>query len=301
MIDDQRIYMRDPDVVAVGTAGHYLFVDASGKASGIEVADAEACSTLLRDLVEPAQGSRLRDEPLAERLLEAKVLLESRDAATLLERRERVFTANAGYHFRRSEPRCEHLVVALTGSVVSGLMAPAILSLAYSGYARQLDLILTETALRFATRDLFEAYGVRTWVDPFERRDGIRVAHVGLGGSAACVLVMPASAASLQRLADAACTDLLSMVVAATQAPVIAVPAMNGVMWSNAAVRRNARRLRDDGVYVVDPTLIVAAAALAEGAAAMVGGPGTLWRGPLGLMQTLDAVMAHHKHRSARA
>ena len=298
MIDEQRFYMRDPDVVAVGTSGHTLFVDASGKSTGIDVPDAVACSMLLRDLVEPTPGSKLREKPLLERLLEAEVLLEGRDAAALLERRDRVFTDNRGYHFRRGEPRCGHLVVALTGSVVSGLMAPFILSLAYSGYAKQLNLVLTETALRFATRDLFEAYGVRTWCDPFERRDGIRVAHVSLGASAECVLVMPASASSLQRLAEAACTDLLGMIAAATKAPVILVPAMNSVMWSNPAVRRNAQRLREDGLYVVEPTLIVAAAALAEGEASMVGGPGMLWRGPLALMQTLDAVMAHHGRRS---
>jgi hypothetical protein len=300
MTDEKRIYMRDPDVIAIGTSGHYLFIGASGKATGIDVPDAEACSMLMRDLVEPTAGSRLGEKPLAERLLGARVLIEGRDAAELLARRDRVFTENTGYHFRRGEPRCEHLVVALTGSVVSGLMAPVILSLAYSGYAKQLDLVLTETALRFATRDLYEAYGVRTWCDPFERRDGIRVAHVGLGSSADCVLVMPASASSLERLANAACTDLLGMIAAATKAPVVLVPAMNSVMWSNPAVRRNAQRLREDGLYVVDPTLIVAAAALAEGEASMVGGPGTLWRGPLGLMQTLDAVMAHHKKRSQR-
>jgi hypothetical protein len=301
MIDEKRIYMRDPDVIAIGTARHYLFVDAQGKSTGIDVPDAEACSMLMRDLVEPTAGSKLQEKALVERLLEAKVLLEGRDAAELLERRDRVFTENRGYHFRRGEPRCEHLVVALTGSVVSGLMAPVILSLAYSGYGRQLDLVLTETALRFATRDLFEAYGVRTWSDPFERRDGIRVAHVSLGSSTDCVLVMPASASSLQRLAEAACTDLLGMIVAATKAPVIVVPAMNSLMWSNPAVRRNAQRLRGDGLYVVDPTLIFAAATLAEGEASMVGGPGMLWQGPLALMQTLDTVIAHHARRSTRS
>jgi hypothetical protein len=301
MIDEKRHYMRNPDVVAVGTSGRYLFIDASGQTTEIEVSDAAACSMLMRDLMEPTAGSKLHGEKrLLEPLLEAGVVIESRDAATLLERRERLFTENTGYHFRRGEPQCEHLVVALTGSVVAGLMAPAILSLAYSGYARRLDLILTETALRFATRDLFEAYGVRTWVDAFERRDGIRVAHVSLGGSADCVLVMPASASALQRLADAACTDLLSMTVAASEAPVVLVPAMNATMWSNPGVRRNCERLREDGMYVVDPSLIFAAAALAEGSGSMVGGPGTLWRGPLGLMQTLTAVRAHHE-RSARS
>jgi hypothetical protein len=305
MIAESRLYMRNPDVVAIGTSGSYLFVAANGQATTLPVADAASWSALMRDLIEPTSGADLKrfpaeDRRLLERLIETGLLLEGGDAAPLLERRNRMFTENRGYHFQRGEPRCAHLVVALTGSVVAGLMAPFILSLAYCGYQKQLDLVLTETALRFAARDLFEAYGIRTWCDPFERRDGIRVAHVSLGSSADCVLVMPASASSLQRLGDAACTDLLSMIVAATRAPVVVVPAMNSVMWSNAGVQRNCERLREDGMYVVDPTLIFAAAALAEGEASMVGGPGMLWQGPLALMRSLDAVVAHHSNREPR-
>jgi len=105
---------------------------------------------------------------------------------------------------------------------------------------------------------------------------------------------MPASANALHRLGDAACTDLLSMTVAATRAPVVVVPAMNAAMWSNAGVQRNAARLREDGMYVVDPAQIFAAASLSEESASMYGGPGTLWRGPLAVMQSLSAVIAHH-------
>ena len=308
MISEQRVYMRNPDVVAIGTSRHYLFVDAGGKATETAVSNAAAWSLLMRDLIEPTPGSslRLRQTQLAEeesrfleRMVELELLLEGRDAATLIERRDRIFTDNRGYHFLRGEPQCNHLVVALTGSIVSGLMAPVILSLAYCQYQRKLDVLLTETALRFATRDLFESYGVRTWVDPFERRDGIHVAHVSLGASADCLLVMPASASALQRLADATCTDLLSMTVAATRAPVLVVPAMNSTMWSNPGVQRNAQRLREDGMYIVDPTLIFAAASLTEARESMYGGPGTLWRGPLALMQSLSAVMAHHRKRLA--
>jgi len=300
MISDQRLYLRNPDVVAIGSARNYLFVDASGRTTEMATRDDGACSLLMRDLMEPVPGSRLRalgEENLRflERMLELGLILEGRDAEALLELRDRVFTDNRGYHFRRGEPQCGHLVVALTGSVVSGLMAPVILSLAYSRYQRQLDLILTETALRFATRDFFESYGIRTWVDPFERRDGVRVPHVGLGASADCLLVMPASANALHRLGDAACTDLLSMTVAATRAPVVVVPAMNAAMWSNAGVQRNAARLREDGMYVVDPAQIFAAASLSEESASMYGGPGTLWRGPLAVMQSLSAVIAHHR------
>ncbi len=304
MLSEQRMYMRNPDVVAIGTSRHYLFVDSGGKVTETAVSDAAAWSLLLRDLTEPTPGSSLRlrqaqlagdDSRFLERMVESQLLLVGHDAATLVERRDRMFTDNRGYHFRRGEPQCEHLVVALTGSIVSGLMAPVILSLAYCQYQRKLDVLLTETALRFVTRDLLESYGVRTWADPFERRDGIHVAHVGLGASADCLLVMPASASALQRLADATCTDLLSMTVAATRAPVVVVPAMNSTMWSNPGVQRNAQRLREDGVYIIDPTLIFAAASLTEAEGSMYGGPGTLWRGPLALMQSLSAVMTHHR------
>jgi hypothetical protein len=301
MISDQRVYLRNPDIVAIGSARHYLFVDARGGVTEVDTSRTADWSLLMRDLMEPMPGSILRSRQLAEeefrlldQMLALELLLESRDTDTLLDRRDRVFTENTGYHFQRGEPGCGHLVMALTGSVVSGLMAPVILSLAYCGFQRQLDLILTEAALRFVTRDLFESYGIRTWVDPFERRDGIRVAHVGLGTSADCLLVMPASANALHRLADASCTDLLSITVAASNAPVVIVPAMNDAMWGNAGVQRNAQRLRDDGMYVVDPTLIFAAATLTEQGASMYGGPGTLWRGPLAVMQSVSAVIAHH-------
>jgi phosphopantothenoylcysteine decarboxylase/phosphopantothenate--cysteine ligase len=191
--------------------------------------------------------------------------------------------------------------VALTGSIVAGLMAPVILSLAYSGYQRQLDVLLTSAALNFVTRDLLESYGIRTWVDAFERRDGIHVPHVTLGNATDCVLVMPASASALHRLADAAATDLLSLLVTATSAPVIVVPVMNAVMWNHAGVQRHVGRLRDDGMYVVEPTLIFKAAALVEQGDPMYGGPGPIWRGPLGVMQTVSAVRAHRTKLRAAA
>jgi phosphopantothenoylcysteine synthetase/decarboxylase len=92
-------------------------------------------------------------------------------------------------------------------------------------------------------------------------------------------------------------SDLLSLAVAATAAPVVMVPAMNAAMWSNAAVRRNVERLRNDGVYVVEPSVIFKATSVLEGDV-MYGGPGTLWRGALGVSQTLSAAMAHKRNSS---
>jgi hypothetical protein len=302
VIDEGSYYLRDPDLIAIGTAGHYLWVDARGSTCELATSCVTDWSMLMQELSVPMSGKSLRqrlsrlpetDGDFLASMPERGLLVQGPDPVALNVRRDRVLTDNQGYHLRPAEPCCEQLVVALTGSIVAGLMAPVILSLAYSGYQRRLDVLLTAAALRFMTRDLLESYGIRTWVDAFERRDGIHVPHVTLGSAADCVLVMPASASALHRLAEAAATDLLSMTVTATAAPVIVVPVMNTKMWNHAGVQRNVRRLRDDGMYVVEPTLIFKAAALVEQGDPMYGGPGTFWRGPLGVMQTVSAVMAH--------
>jgi len=308
MLKPSSYYLRNPDIIAVGTAGCYLFIDPRGMVFPFTTSSTAAWSVLLQELMQPMDGETFRarlaglakaDTEISLSMLENGLLLTGANQDALCERRAAILTDNQAYHLEHREPVCEHLVVAVTGSIVAGLMAPAILSLAFCGHQRQLDLILTETALKFTTRNFFESYGIRTWVNPFERRDGINVAHVSLGGSANCILVMPATANALCRIADGACTDLLGLTVAATTAPVVLIPAMNAAMWNSAAVQRNVARLRDDGMYVVEPSLIFKATSVTEGNT-MYGGPGTLWRGPLGLMQTVSAVRAHKQNRSPR-
>jgi phosphopantothenoylcysteine synthetase/decarboxylase len=81
------------------------------------------------------------------------------------------------------------------------------------------------------------------------------------------------------------------MTIAATSAPVIVAPVMNCNMWNDRAVQRNVQRLRDDGKYIIEPTLIFGAADLATQGEAMYGGHGTLWAGPGSLMRTVSAVL----------
>jgi len=306
MIRADRYYMRDPELVAIGTAEHFLFVQADGSVLDLHTQEPARWSRLLQILMTPTLGATLRAQlagPLAIDptdllpLRQQNCLLEAPTPAELEARGQRVFTDNRGYHFARRPQGCAHLVVGLTGSIVAGLMAPVIVSLCHSGFPGRIDLILTETALRFATRDLFEGYGIRTWVDAFERREEVHVAHVALARSADCVLVMPASAACCHRLAEGACSDLLSLTVAATSAPVVIAPAMNTGMWNHAAVQGNMQRLRDHGMYVIEPALIFSAAELARGSPAMYGGLGTFWAGALGVMHALAAAMRHHRDR----
>lgn len=304
MIVKERYYLRNPDAIIVSTTEQCLFIADDGSVFEFEVQNPARWSMLMQILTDPISGDALlkhlggfleiHPNYLAP-LLSRGFLLEATTPDKLQTLRDKVFTHNQGYHLDRGDEKCEHLLVVLTGSITSGLMAPTILSLCYSGFHRKLDLILTEAALKFANRDLFEHYGIRTWVDPFDRRDGIHVPHVALGQSADCILVMPASAASCKRLAEGACTDLLSMTVVASVAPVVVAPVMNTAMWNNAAVQRNVQQMRDDAMYVIEPTLIFSAAELVEQGDPMYGGPGTFWRGALGVMQTLSAIMEHRR------
>lgn len=83
---------------------------------------------------------------------------------------------------------------------------------------------------------------------------------------------MPASACYCHRLANGASSDLLSMTVAATTSPVVVVPVMNAAMWNHKAVQRNVQQMREDGMYVIEPSLIFSAADPAHQNGLMNGG-----------------------------
>src|SRR5215510_11540857 len=182
MINAESYYLRNPDIVAVGTAEHYLFINVDGLVLELHTQHPARWSYLMQTLMVPTRGDTLRrqlSDSLAIDIMdltplrEQGVLLEASTTTELESRRDDVFTNNQGYHFKRGKQQCAHLVVALTGSIIAGLMGPVILSLCYMGFHSQIDLILTKAALHFTTRDFFEFYGISTWVDAFDRRDGV--------------------------------------------------------------------------------------------------------------------------------
>jgi len=303
------VYMRSTELVVVTTREAVLFIGASEPSIDHNTEYVGRWSDLIQALSNPISGDTLRrytqdflkqEIDFIDKLIDRKFILESSTGDSLAEIRDRVFSENNGFHCVPAEPSCENLIVACTGSVVAGLMAPTLLSLSYSRFQKRLDVVLTEAAQKFVTRDLIESYGIRTWADPFERKDDVYVPHVHLARSADCVLVMPATANSLHRIAVGACTDLLSMLIAATHAPVVLAPAMNDAMWNNDAVQRNVQALRRDGMYVLEPTIIFGAADFANQGQPMYGGHGTLWSGPYSLMRSLSHIVKHAAMRGRR-
>jgi phosphopantothenoylcysteine decarboxylase/phosphopantothenate--cysteine ligase len=87
----------------------------------------------------------------------------------------------------------------------------------------------------------------------WDLKDEAEMGHIQLSREADLVVVCPATADLLAKMAAGIADDLATTLLLATDTPVLAAPAMNVRMWGHAATRRNVARLREDGVTVIDP------------------------------------------------
>jgi phosphopantothenoylcysteine decarboxylase/phosphopantothenate--cysteine ligase len=87
----------------------------------------------------------------------------------------------------------------------------------------------------------------------WELKDEVEIGHIQLSRSADFVLVCPATADLLAKMAAGIADDLATTLLLATDKPVVVAPAMNVRMWLHAATRRNVQQLVEDGVRVIDP------------------------------------------------
>ena len=95
--------------------------------------------------------------------------------------------------------------------------------------------------------------GEKTWTDLFDREDEAAIGHIRLAREADAVIVAPATANLMARMATGQADDLASTVLLATRLPILIAPAMNPAMWGHPATKRNLATLRGDGVHVVGP------------------------------------------------
>src|ERR671916_361147 len=87
----------------------------------------------------------------------------------------------------------------------------------------------------------------------WELKDEVEIGHIQLSRAADLLLVCPATADLLAKMAAGIADDLATTLLLATDKPVLAAPAMNVRMWEHPATVRNVARLREDGVTVIDP------------------------------------------------
>ena len=87
----------------------------------------------------------------------------------------------------------------------------------------------------------------------WDLKDEVEMGHIQLSREADLVVVAPATADLLAKMAAGIADDLATTLLLATDKPVLACPAMNVRMWEHAATRRNVAQLRADGVTILDP------------------------------------------------
>jgi phosphopantothenoylcysteine decarboxylase / phosphopantothenate---cysteine ligase len=118
----------------------------------------------------------------------------------------------------------------------------------------EVQVVMTANAQRFVSPMTFQAVSGRpTRVDLWDEGAEAAMGHIELARWAQLVLIAPASADFIARLAGGRADDLLSTLCLATEAPLILAPAMNRVMWANQATRANVSILEARGVRFLGP------------------------------------------------
>ncbi|MCG8562932.1 MAG: bifunctional phosphopantothenoylcysteine decarboxylase/phosphopantothenate--cysteine ligase CoaBC, partial [Hyphomicrobiales bacterium] len=114
--------------------------------------------------------------------------------------------------------------------------------------------VLTEAAQAFVTPLSVAALSEsQVFTDLFDLKDETEMGHIQLSRDADLIVVAPATADLLAKMAQGHANDLASTVLLATDTPVLAAPAMNVRMWEHAATRRNVETLLGDGIAMVGP------------------------------------------------
>ncbi|MBU2531271.1 MAG: bifunctional phosphopantothenoylcysteine decarboxylase/phosphopantothenate synthase, partial [Alphaproteobacteria bacterium] len=140
--------------------------------------------------------------------------------------------------------------------ITGGIAAYKCLELIRRSRERGFDVrcVMTEGARQFITPLSVGALSNdRVFTDLFDLNDEREIGHIRLSREADLVVVAPASADFLAKMAGGHADDLASSVLLATDKPVLVAPAMNPRMWSHPATRRNVELLKADGISFIGP------------------------------------------------
>ncbi|ARP90267.1 phosphopantothenate synthase [Bordetella genomosp. 9] len=146
----------------------------------------------------------------------------------------------------------KRIVLGMSGGVACYKIAELVRRLTEQGAI--VDVVMTEAATHFITPVTMQALSGRpVFVSQWDARIANNMPHIDLTRGADAVVVAPASADFMAKLAHGMADDLLSTLCLARACPLLIVPAMNREMWANPATQRNAGQLRDDGVEILGP------------------------------------------------
>ena len=146
----------------------------------------------------------------------------------------------------------KRILLGITGGIAAYKAAMLARLLVRAG--ADVRVAMTEAATRFVTPVTFQALSNQpVWSDLWDQRVPDAMAHIELSRDRELIVVAPASADFMAKVAHGLADDLLSTLCVARRCPLMLAPAMNVEMWENAATQRNLEMLRDDGVLIEGP------------------------------------------------
>lgn len=146
----------------------------------------------------------------------------------------------------------KRLLLGVTGGVAAYKAAELARLLTQAGCLVQ--PVMTESACRFVGPVTFQSLtGQSVFTDLWEADKSNSMAHIDLSRNADLIVIAPASADFIAKLACGMANDLLSTLCLARDCPLLIAPAMNRKMWENPATQRNITRLQEDGVVIAGP------------------------------------------------
>lgn len=150
----------------------------------------------------------------------------------------------------------KRILLGVTGSIAA--YKACILASHLTQMGAQVDVIMTESAQKFVTPLSFQALTGRPvyismWGTETGGGLGTHIAHVGLAHEADLILIAPATANTMSKLAGGVADDLLSVTVLAAQCPLVIAPAMDAGMYEAPATQANVEILKGRGAYFAGP------------------------------------------------
>lgn len=151
----------------------------------------------------------------------------------------------------KSSLRSKAVIVGVSGSIAAYKACELVRRLKDEG--AEVFCVLTSGAAKFVSPLTFSALSGNPAIQEIWDEKVWKMAHLETAEKAALVIVAPASAHTLARLAQGFCDDVLSAVVLSTKAPVLIAPAMHESMWLHPATKENVKKLKSFGCHFVGP------------------------------------------------
>jgi phosphopantothenoylcysteine decarboxylase/phosphopantothenate--cysteine ligase len=146
----------------------------------------------------------------------------------------------------------KRILLGVTGGIAAYKSAELTRLLTRAG--ADVRVVMTEAATRFITPVTLQALsGQAVWTDLWDGSVPDNMGHIQHSRDRDLILVAPATADFMAKVAHGLADDLLSSVCVARRCPLMLAPAMNVEMWENAATQRNVRYLQEDGVLLAGP------------------------------------------------